>query len=301
MATHAGAFELNEPIPELTKPRLVMALSPWIDVGAVGSGTLNFLEQAWDSQPLGQLARPGDFFDFTRYRPMLRRKDGVREIDLPNTYLRHARDANGRDWIFMHGLEPHNRAEDYLESIMDVTQRFGVAENLLIGSFYGPAPHTRPPVVYGEASDEAAVQRLRNSGAQSSNYEGPTTVLALATEQAYSQGIETTRMILQLPAYAQLEQDYRGLQKMLELLADFYGLSLDLSHVRDEATRQLAMINEAVEADTRLQRWVQEMETAYDAAASAPESTGEPTPQLSPELEEFLREAQRPMDDQESA
>ena len=58
---------------------------------------------------------------------------------------------------------------------------------------------------------------------------------------------------------------------------------------------------EAVDADSRLQRWVQEMETAYDAAASAPESTGEPTPLLSPELEDFLREAQRPMDDQESA
>ena len=300
MATYAGAFELNEPVPELKKPRLAMALSPWIDVGAVGTATLGFLEQAWSAQPLAQLTRPGDFFDFTRYRPTLRRVDGVREIDLPNTYLRHAKDPSGADWIFMHGLEPHNRAEDYLESIMDVTERFGVAENTLIGSFYGPMPHTRPPLAYGEASDEAALQKLRNFGAQSSAHEGPTTVLALATAQAYARGIETTRIILQLPAYAQLEQDYRGLQTMLELMSGFYGLSLDLSKVAEEATRQTAMINEAVEADTRLQRWVQEMETAYDAALSAPESTGEPPPQLSPELEDFLREAQRPMNDQES-
>jgi hypothetical protein len=290
MTEIAGAFELTEPVPELNKPRLVMALSPWIDVGAVGSGALDFLEKAWDAQPLAHLSRPGDFFDFTRYRPTLRRIDGVRQIDLPNTYIRHAKDPSGADWIFMHGLEPHNRAEDYLESIMAVTERFGVAENMLIGSFYGPMPHTRPPMAYGEASDEAALQKLRNFGAQSSAYEGPTTVFALATEQAYTKGIETTRIILQLPAYAQLEQDYRGLKAMLELMADFYGLSLDLSSVDDEATRQTAMINEAVEGDARLQRWVEE----------AAESTGEPVPPLSPELEDFLREAQRPMDDQES-
>lgn len=297
MANHAGAFELEEPVPELDKPRLMMSLSPWIDVGTVGSSALGFLEERWDARTIGQLARPGDFFDFTRYRPQLRRTDGVRHVELPNSYIRHARDDQGRDWLFLHALEPHNRAEDYMDSVLDVTQRFGVVENCMIGAFYGPAPHTRPPQCYGEASDEVSQQRLRKLGAQPSSYEGPTSVLALATEQAHQKNIETTRLILQLPAYAQLEQDYRGLQTMLELLAGFYGFSYELTDIAEEATRQTAMIDEAVEGDPRLKRWVEEMEQAYDITSGGSPEDEEPAAPLSPELEEFLREAQRRMTD----
>jgi hypothetical protein len=300
MATHAGAFELEEPVPELTSPRLIMSLSPWIDVGSVGSGALGYLEGQWDARTIGKLARPGDFFDFTRYRPQLRRTDGVRHVELPNSYIRHAKDDLGRDWLFLHALEPHNRAEDYMDSVMDVTQRFGVIENCMIGAFYGPAPHTRPPQAYGEASDETAQQTLRRLGTQASSYEGPTSVLALATEQAHQKNIETTRVILQLPAYAQLEQDYRGLQTMLDLLSGLYGFSVEMTEIAEEATRQTAMIDEAVDADPRLKRWVEEMETAYDAAATASPEDAEPGPPLSPELEQFLREAQRRMTDDPS-
>jgi hypothetical protein len=295
---NAGAFELTEPVPQMEKPRLIMCLSPWIDVGAVGSASLGFLEQMWDATTIGQLARPGDFFDFTRYRPVLRRTDGVRHVELPNSYIRHAKDDQGRDWLFLHALEPHNRAEDYMDSVMDVTQRFGVVENCMIGSFYGPAPHTRPPQAYGEASDEQSQSRLRKLGTIPSSYEGPTSVLALATEQAHQKSIDTTRIILQLPAYAQLEQDYRGLQTMLEILAGFYGFSYGLTEIAEEATRQTAMINEAVEADPRLKRWVEEMETAYDITAGASPEEDEPAAPLSPELEDFLREAQRRMTDE---
>lgn len=299
MPNYAGAFELAEPLPEIKDPRMVMSLSPWIDVGSVGTSALEFLEDEWEAQDVAKLSRPGEFFDFTRYRPQLRRVDGAREIELPNSYLRHARDEKGRDWLFFHALEPHNRAEDYMDSLLQLSERFGVVENCMIGAFYGPAPHTRPPQAYGEASEEIAQQKLRKMGLHPSSYEGPTSILAMATEQARERNIETTRIILQMPAYAQLEQDYRGLQAMLEVLAGYYGFSFSLTEIAEEATRQTAMINEAVDADPRLKRWVEEMEAAYDVAAS--EESEEPAPELSPELEQFLREIQRPMTDDPNA
>ncbi len=73
-----GAFELNEPIPELREPHVFATLRPWIDVNNVGTLTLNGLEAQFGAKELAKLARPGNFFDFTRYRPTLYCEEGVR-------------------------------------------------------------------------------------------------------------------------------------------------------------------------------------------------------------------------------
>ena len=39
-----GAFELNEPIPELREPHVLAILRPWIDVNNVGTSILDGLE-----------------------------------------------------------------------------------------------------------------------------------------------------------------------------------------------------------------------------------------------------------------
>ncbi len=64
-----GAFELKGPIPELKEPYVFTILHPWIDVNHVGSLILNGLETQFEAKELARLAKPGNFFDFTRYRP----------------------------------------------------------------------------------------------------------------------------------------------------------------------------------------------------------------------------------------
>ena len=66
-----GAFEINDPIPDLNEPYVFAILRPWIDMNHVGSLTLNRLETQFGAKELGKLAKPGNFFDFTRYRPTL--------------------------------------------------------------------------------------------------------------------------------------------------------------------------------------------------------------------------------------
>ena len=85
-----GAFELTEPVPELRDPHAFAMVRPWVDVGSVGTLTLNRLERFMGSKELGRLARPGTFFDFTRYRPTIRLVDGVREVKIPNSTIRYA-------------------------------------------------------------------------------------------------------------------------------------------------------------------------------------------------------------------
>ena len=112
MTAAESAFELVYPLPDLDRPRLLIALQPWIDVGSVGTMALSFLEKQWDGQEIGRLRRPGVFYDFSRYRPMLFRREGERHIAVPNTFLRCAKSPSGQEWLFLHVLEPHSHGED---------------------------------------------------------------------------------------------------------------------------------------------------------------------------------------------
>ncbi len=272
---------------------MLVTLQPWIDVGSVGTMALAFLGEALGAQPLGHLTRPGHFFDFTRYRPMISREGGERRVSIPNTRLHYALGTDSHDWVFMHSLEPHNNGDEFVEGLIEVVTRLGIREYIMIGSMYAPVPHTRRPVASGGSSNEDVRKRLFGAGVRESTYEGPTTILAVLGASVPKQGIDTTTMILQLPAYAQVERDYMGLEAMLELLAALYGFRLDLDPVREEAERQRQALDETASEDARLQVWLKELEQAYDMEARLqPTIDVEPTPPLSPELEKFLHDVE---------
>jgi predicted ATP-grasp superfamily ATP-dependent carboligase len=272
---------------------MLVVLQPWIDVGSVGTMTLAFLGETMGAEPLGQLSRPGRFFDFTRYRPMLSREGGERKVTVPNARMHHARgEDGGADWIFTHMLEPHNNGEEFVEGLIDVVTTLGVREYVMIGSMYAPVPHARKPVVSGGSSDPDMRRKLAVHDVRESNYEGPTTILAILGASGPSLGIQTTTMIIQLPAYAQVERDYMGLQASLELLAGIYNLQLDIDPVREEADRQRQALDETAAEDARLQVWLKELELAYDMEARQQPSPEGESPPLSPSLEKFLHDVQ---------
>jgi hypothetical protein len=127
-----GAFEINDPIPDLNEPYLFAILRPWIDVNNVGSLTLNGLETQFGAKELGKLARPGQFYDFTRYRPTLYFEEGIRRISIPNTTLRYARREGGNDLLFLRLLEPHALAEVYVHSVLRLLKALKVKKYCLL-------------------------------------------------------------------------------------------------------------------------------------------------------------------------
>jgi len=284
-----GAFRLEDPVPETKGSILLLALQPWIDVGGVGTTALSFLEETWQARPLGYLTRPGHFYDFTRYRPMLHREGERRIVTLPNTYIRYAQDPGGGHWIFVHALEPHAHGEEFLESLVGVMEKLAVQCYGLIGSYYGPVPHTRPPILTGGATSPIWRERLKSAGVRESRYEGPTTILALLMEYAQAIGVEVISVLVQVPAYAQMERDYRGTWALLMALSRLFTLPLDLEGIRQEGEKQYAEIDSQARRDPRLQRWIEELERIYDAEAAQTEQA----PKLSPELERFLEELER--------
>jgi hypothetical protein len=291
-----GAFELAEPVPELKDPHVFAMIRPWVDVGSVGTLTLNRLERFMGSKELGRLHRPGTYFDFTRYRPNMRFVDGARQVKIPNSTIRYATTENGPDYLFFHLLEPHSNGEDYTDSILEVVRHFGVKRYCRVGAMYDAVPHTRPLLVTGSLGSVEQKRTVPNFKLQQSTYQGPTTIMNLLSEGIERDDIETINFMVHLPQYVQLEEDYAGTSRMIEVLSSVYdNIPADLAPVR-RGQRQYRELNASVDRNSELKTLIQQMEQYYDsqltaeaASSSSEEGSGTATA-LSPEIEAFLSE-----------
>jgi hypothetical protein len=284
-----GAFELIEPVPELNEPHAFAVVRPWIDAGSGGSLTLSCLEDILGDTELGRLRRPGNFFDLTRYRPTARREEERVDIDIPNAVVCYGRQAGGRDFLFLQLPEPHMLAEIYVESVVELLRVFSVKRYCLIGSMYDMVPHTRPLLVTGAASNLALQNELDLARVVSSNYQGPTTILHLLGQKVLQLGMETLSLVVHIPNYLSLEEDYRGVARLMEILHSLYGFTIPETDA-NEAKEQEKQINQLAEQimqqEPRYRLALSQLEANYDVRVGEQEEET----RLSPEVERFLQE-----------
>ena len=280
-----GAFELKVPLPKLNEPVAFAILRPWIDVSHVGTLILSDLEAQFGAKPLATLAKPGHFFDFTRYRPTLYYEEGIRKVKIPNTTVTYALREGTSDLVFINLLEPHALSEFYVDSILRLLSTLKVKRYCLLGSMYDIVPHTKPLIVNGAAIGAGAELDFKRSGALRSDYQGPTTITAVITQKAPEMGIETMWLIVSLPQYVAVEEDFLGKIRLMEILNLLYNIPVDKRDF-EKAAAQYRMINEKMEKSPDLKNLVAQLETIYEVRVRQKE--GEAAPKLSPEIEEML-------------
>jgi hypothetical protein len=280
-----GAFELDEPIPELKDPYVLAVLWPWIDVNNVATSTLNELEIELGARDLGRLAKPGNFFDFTRYRPTMYYEGNVRRINVPNTNLKVARREGENDLLFLRLLEPHSMSEIYVDSVLRLFETLKVKRYCLIGSMYDAVPHTKPLIANGGAIGKEAERDLKRTEAHRSSYQGPTSIMTLITQKVPEIGIESIWFIISLPQYVSLEEDYMGKARLMEILNLLYNTPIREEVVK-KAIEQRALIDQKVERTAELKSLIPQLETLYELRVK--ETGGEGVTKLSTELEELL-------------
>ena len=286
-----GAFEIDEPVPELNEPHALAMLDPWIDVGGVGTLTLAWLEKHFDAEDLGRISRPGNFFDFTRYRPTIYYdEEDHRQVSVPNTYVTYARQPGSNDLLFIHMLEPHNHSDLYIESLVRLLSHFNVKRYCLLGSMYDYIPHTMPLPVSGGANGTQAALDLERLGVESGKYEGPTTITTLVSQRAVDLGMETLSLIVHLPQYTQLEEDYAGAARLMDMVGNIYGLPPDKEYY-EKASQQAEEIEDALNKNPQLKAIVKELETQHESGPRRrPDAL---PPRLSPEVEQFISEMEK--------
>ena len=294
-----GAFEVRDPVPEMRDSCAIVMLRPWVDVGRVGTLSLNGLEKHTGAKELGRLARPGTFFDFTRYRPRTRNVGGRRVFTTPNSVAHYAHhDETDRDFIFLHLREPHAMGEDYTDAIVTFLRHFDVTEYCRIGGMYDSVPHTRPILVTGTLSEDHAQTAKGIVSPSRSAYQGPTSIINLVTEVFNEMGIANSSLMAHLPQYVQLDEDHMGASRLLEVLCAVYGFPKSLADP-SRGRRQYLDINKAVESNDEVKSMISQLEAYYDRVLSAEEP--EEGVQFSSDVERFLTEMSERLDEDETA
>ena len=280
-----GEFEIGEPVPQLKDPHVLAVLRPWIDVGNVGTLSLSRVEKHLHAQEAGRLVRPGRFYDFTRYRPRSYLNRGQREFSIPNTVIRYATREEAPDLIFLHLLEPHAYGEDYIETVLEVLKFFGVKRYSLVGAMYDMVPHTRPLLVSGGADGPDSEEEYRMVRVRPSDYEGPTTITYLISLEADQLGIETRTFVVHLPQYFQVDEDFTGTARLMEVLCRLYQLPNRLMD-RQRGKQQYEALQNIVGETSEVSSLLQRLEERYDRGQQ--EQTVPPP--LAPNIEQFLHE-----------
>lgn len=280
-----GCFQLRQPRPTLDEPLALASLHPWIDVNGVGSLVLKDLEGRLGATELAVLSKPGEFYDFTRYRPTIRIEDGIRDLTVPTTSVHYARREGKNDLLLLRLLEPHARAELYVDSILKLLATFGVKKYILLGSMHDMVPHTRPVLVSGYGMGKAAREDVRRAGALPIIHHGLSSIVNLVSKEASEAGIEVISLVVSLPQYVVLEEDHLGKLRLLEVLNMLYDIPVDREDF-DKALEQRRLIDQRVEDTSAIKMLLPELERAYDLRIEAAQTEG--TAPMTSEMEDIF-------------
>ena len=280
-----GAFEVKEPVPALNRPRVLASLKPWFDAGAVGTLCLDKAETFLNAKPLAALARPGRFYDFTRYRPAYHQQQDRLDFLIPNASFYYSIREEEEDLIFLHVREPNLRGEELIESILKVLDYFAVSEYTVIGGMYDLVPHTRPLLLsrWGDQTDgEDAVPSL---SALYQAKERPASILELVTRYAANSGMATKTVAVHLPGYLEIPKNWIGVARLQEFMCEEYGFPASWpDHREAEDLNQNSGIY--LEKIANAPHLVSQLEEVYD---NWQRSTMAPCLPLYPAVEQFLR------------
>jgi predicted ATP-grasp superfamily ATP-dependent carboligase len=284
-----SAFEVTDPVPYLNEPHAFAVIPNWIDAGKSASLTLSHMERIFGDKQLANLAKPGEFFDQTRYRPVISRSVDSTRIIIMNADVTYARRTEGCDFVFMKLPEPHMMAEAYVDSVVDLLKTLGVKRYILLGSIYDMVPYTRPLLVTSSAGNPSTRSNLSVTKVVPSDYQGPTSILSLIEHNLTQIGIEAFNLIVHVPGYLTLDEDYRGEKRLMEVVGSLYDLEVPHevgNKAQEQEDRFNTMSEQLLDQQPELRNVLKQLEDNYDERVN---SRKEVT-RLSPEVEKFLKE-----------
>jgi proteasome assembly chaperone (PAC2) family protein len=266
--------------PVLNEPVALIAFSGWGDAGEAASMAAFAFLEAFGSDVVAVIDSD-DYFDFQVRRPVVEiEDDGIRQILWPDMEIHAVRGAD-RDMVVVVGEEPHYRWKRLSREIVGALQELGVKRVISIGAFVGQVAHTLPVPLIGSSNRP---EKLAPWGLMPSNYEGPTGIIGVLTNEFGSAGIEAMSVWAAVPHYLS-NQEYPPATEALALkVAELLGIELDSSELEDERRQFLLTVEEAIAANDDLVRYVQRLEEEAEGVDT------EDSLRLVEEIERFLRD-----------
>ena len=275
-------FNLNIPLATYKNSHFISILRPWINVGNVGHNAISRLVKIFNLEEIGKLKKPSKYYDMTRYRPEILEEDGERKVRVPNTVIFGNRIPSERNIFLLYMLEPHNYAEDYNDAFIDLIKKLNGQRYTSIGGMFDSVPHTRPLPVTGSYKGWIPPSPLDQTLKRKSNYVGPTSMTSQLSQILSKEfSIETLSLMVHIPLYIKLEDDFLATSRLLETLSKIYNFPIDLPE-REKGEKQYKEIHKNLEGNSQVADLIKQFE--------ANEELNNDELGLSPKIEDFLKD-----------
>ena len=255
--------------PSLPGATLVLAFTGWMDGGDVSTGTVKRLVDLLGARPVAEIDPepfyiynlPGPMDVAALFRPGVEIEDGlIRSIEMPaGTFYCH----EPAKLVLFLGKEPNLRWREFGDCVLELARRVGVRRVLFVGSFGGPAPHTREPRLYVSCSDAALLPEMGRYGLRRTGYKGPGSFTSYLMTRAGPAELEMTSLVAEIPGYLQ-GRNPLCIEAVTRRLAKILRLPLDLGALRAESTEWELEVSRVVEKDEDMAKTVRKLEEAYD-------------------------------------
>ncbi len=289
-------FKLDLPDVEGRSVHVVSAHLGWLNWGEVGKEVFNELVKHFDAEKIGELARPGDFYNFITYREYSHThidSQGVRYAELPNAKVYYVRREEPlSDLVLLYLLEPTQFAEIFVDRVVAMLKKLNVVRYQVVGAMGSPVPHTRPIRVTGRSSSPELTSRLRETGVRATaggGYRGPTSIFNSISSTLQNEGVTTVSLIAHMPTYLSLEEpDSNGVFSILDIVSELETIDIPLGTIASTGRKQYENVSEEVMRSESVSELTRELEEIYDQEEA--DSEAETETRLPPDIQQAIDE-----------
>jgi proteasome assembly chaperone (PAC2) family protein len=256
--------------PNLNKPYLIIGFEGWPNAGEVSSFALQHLVDSLRAKRFASIPTE-NFYEISSLRPMAVVKEGrLIELKSPGNHFYYVKSPLFNDLILFYGVEPHLRWDRFVHLLLDLAEKFNVAQIFTIGGTYDYIPHTYPSMVSALFNDEDLRDKVIRVGLGLTEYSGPISIHTFILEAAKKRDLKAISLWGHVPQYLQTK-NIKVVCSVLKRLMDLTHIEVDLSEIERAGDYFDQQVNHLIEEDPKLQEVISKLEEVYKRSGRIPE------------------------------
>jgi hypothetical protein len=277
-----GRSSVSMPILEVTghidlkDPVLVVAISGWVDAGAVSTAVGRHLTSEGE---IVAAFDPDNVFDYSTSRPTMEFDGGTTaRIHWPTLTIT-AVPGGRNDLLVMTGTEPDSRWQEASAELASLATAVGVTRVVAVGAIAGAVPHTLATPIMISSTDPD----FEPVGIPAARFSVPASFVN-ATTHLVSQrcDIPSVGFWAQVPHYVSGVY-WPAAEALMTRMSGYLDVDLDLTDLHSQAQEVIARLNEAVAKRPDAMEMIRSLE------ASTPDFAFDDGSNIADEVESFLR------------
>lgn len=230
--------------------RAVLGFSGWPDAGRIVEHTLSELKNAFSHEPFADCDLDG-FWHAESTRPRITVEHGqMQDMKWPVYHFWLLHPPSSPPFLIGGGPEPTIQWRRFVEGLMQVLGEWGCREIFLLGGLHDQILHD-DIVVSGVGQGTRAYNQLHDLKCQQTQYRGPAAIHSAIMAAAHESGVHCLAFWAHYPFY--LSGRHEALMaRVLEILANVTGVSIDTEHLWLRWEKRLKEIEELIQQSDEL-------------------------------------------------